>query len=149
MTIHAVSAREALKEWDFYEAMINKVLRRAHAGTSSEDVLTCLQRGNMQLWRDDARKGVAVTEIQVYPQYKQLLIFMVAGRDVRDWLDEGHQQLDSFARQNGCEYMEFMGRPGWERLMEGYGYNEKFVRMRKSLNEPGRRKRSIRGHEPY
>jgi hypothetical protein len=133
MTIRRVYPDEAVKEWDFYESMIAKVAKRARVGVTSEDVLTCLQLGSMQLWRDGERKGVAVTELQHYPLYKVLLIFMVAGRDVREWLAEGQHQLDSFAQSENCSFVEFIGRPGWEKLVEGYGYTEKFLRMRKEI----------------
>ena len=133
MTIVRVGPNEAIENWSFYEAKIRKVMRRAASGVNTDDVLTCLQLGNMQLWRDGACKGIAVTEIQVYPQYKVLLIFMVAGEDVRAWLTEGQQQLDSFAQQSGCRFVEFIGRPGWERLLQDHGYTEKFIRMRKEV----------------
>jgi len=133
MTIHQVFAPEALGDWDFYEKRIERVMRRSASGVNAEDVLTCLQLGNMQLWRTDNHKGIAVTEIQVYPQYKVLLIFMVAGEDARTWLAEGQQQLDSFAKKSGCKFVELIGRPGWERALRDQGYTEKFIRMRKEV----------------
>lgn len=134
MTVTRVSAREALEEWDFYEGMINKVIRRVNGGVSAEHVLTCLQQGNMQLWRDSSRKGIGVTEIQTYPEFRTLLIFMVAGEDARAWLTSGQQQLDSFAQKSGCKYVEYIGRPGWERLLRDFGYTEKYIRMRKEVD---------------
>ncbi len=133
MGIRRVAFDEMLLDWDFYEYQIGRVVRRVRAGCDTEHVLTCLQVGTMQLWRDEARKGIAVTEIQTYPLYRVLLIFMVAGRDVRDLLTDGQQQLDSFAKQSNCKFVEFIGRPGWEKLVDGLGYTEKFIRMRKEV----------------
>ena len=128
-----VDSREALAEWSFYAPFIQRVIDKANSGSSVEDVLTCLQLGSMQLWRDGKRKAVAVTEIQDYPRYRMLLVYMVAGKDVRDWLAEGQQQLDSFAKQSGCKYIEFQGRAGWEKLCRELGYDNKMIRMRKEL----------------
>ena len=133
MSVRQVSPREAITEWDFYERMIGKILRRADVGSTTEDVLTCLQSGKMQLWRDATRKGIAVTQIQVYPLFKVLLIFMVAGRDVQDWLKDGHQQLDSFARDSGCKYMDFIGRKGWAKLVREFGYDKEFIWLRRTV----------------
>jgi hypothetical protein len=133
MSIYRVDVRQAIAEWGFYEPLISKVIRRCRAGVSADDVMSCLQIGSMQLWRDGARKGIAVTEIQKLPQYDLLLIFMVAGRDPREWLAEGQHQLDSFARAVGCKFIEFIGRPGWEKLCHEHGYTEKFIRMRKEV----------------
>lgn len=133
MTIVQVPVREAIAEWDFYEKMIGKILRRADVGSTTEDVLTCLQEGKMQLWRDATRRGIAVTQIQVYPLFKVLLIFMVAGRDVQDWLKDGHQQLDSFARDSGCKYVDFIGRRGWAKLVRDFGYDKEFIWLRRTV----------------
>ena len=133
MTIYQVSAGEALQNWAFYEKKIKRVLARADSGCTPEDVLTCVQLGSMQLWRDAECKAVGVTEIQTFPLFKVLLVFMVAGEDVRTWLQDGQRQFDSFAKQSGCKYVEFLGRPGWERMLDGFGYGRKMVRMRKEL----------------
>lgn len=133
MSIHRVTADEAIVEWDFYEALIRRVVRRVQAGAGPEDILSCVQMGSMQLWRDGERKGIAVTEIITYPLYKVFLIFMVVGCDFREWLSDGQHQLDSFAKSEGCKFVEFIGRPGWERLCTDFGYTEKFIRMRKEL----------------
>lgn len=128
-----VFADEALREWDFFEALINRVLKRTRAGTSPDDVLTCIQKGDMQLWCDDERKAICITEIQTYPRFNVLLVYMVAGKDARDWLTEGQRQLDSFAQQSGCRFVEFIGRPGWEAFCRELGYTDKFIRMRKEI----------------
>lgn len=133
MSVTRVSAREAIAEWDFYEKAIGKIIRRADVGSTTEDVLNCLQEGKMQLWRDATRRGIAVTQIQVYPLFKVLLIFMVAGRDVRDWLAEGHRVLDSFAADSGCKYVDFIGRKGWAKLVRDFGYDKEFVWLRRTV----------------
>lgn len=108
-------------------------MERGHVGQFADDILTHIQTGRMQLWRTVNGKGIAVTELQSYPRFRQLLVFMVAGEDARDWLAEGHKQLEAFAKSQNCQYMIFHGRPGWEPAVRAFGYDAKQIIMRKEL----------------
>ena len=131
--LRQVPPDEAIRDWDFYEKQIKRVIERADGGQSPDGVLTCVQLGSMQIWRTLDGRGMAVTELQNYPLYRQLLIYMVAGEGLRDWMHEGHQQLERFAKSNNCTRIEFHGRPGWERWAYDYGYTHKCIRMKKRL----------------
>lgn len=131
--IRRIEPGEAVKNWAFYEPLIRSVVERADSGVYPEGVLTCIQCGDMQLWRALKGTGIAVTEIQNFPRYRLLLVFMVAGENAQEWLADGDHQLVAFAKSSGCKYMDFVGRPGWERLCRQFGYDRKQIRMRKDV----------------
>ena len=108
-------------------------MERGHVGQYPDNILTCIQTGRMQLWRTVNGLGIAITELQDFPRFRQLLVFMVAGEHARDWLTNGHKQLVAFAKSQNCSYMLFHGRKGWERLVRKYGYDDKQIIMRKEL----------------
>lgn len=133
MSLRQVDAREAVRDWDYYEPLIARVVERAGSGSTPDDVLTCVQSGDMQLWRIVNDQGLVVTEIQAYPRHRLLLIYMTAGVNALDWMTEGQQQLEAFAKLHSCKYIEFMGRPGWEKYALRYGYGHKLIKMRKEI----------------
>jgi hypothetical protein len=139
MTIRQVSADEALRDWDFYEERLNRVVERTDSPHGTDDILTCLQLGSMQLWRCVNGDGVGVTELQTYPRYKRLLVYMVAGEHATDWLTGADQQLSDFAISNKCTHMVFHGRPGWAKWCGAFGYVPTLVVMQK-VPEHGRRR---------
>ncbi len=112
---------------------MNRVLKETDGGQASEDVLTSIQFGNMQLWDVLQGRAVCVTEIQAYPRYSQLLVYLVAGADAADWIAKGDAQLTSFAKSQHCKYIVFQGRPGWERYCGRLGYTDKLIMMRKGV----------------
>lgn len=131
--LRRIEGAEAVECWAFYEPFIASVIVTANSGQYPDDVLTCVQLGTMQLWRISDDRGIAVTEIQDYPRYRQLLIYMVAGYAAPSWIAEGQTQLEAFAKVSGCKHMLFHGRPGWEHYCERLGYGHKQILMRKDL----------------
>lgn len=133
--LRQVHPREAIQIWDVFEKRIDRVIARNPIGSTAEDILTCVQNGTMQLWLTASGKGVGVTQVISYPQYRVLLIFIVAGEDVQEWLDAGHHQLDSFAQSQGCAHVDFIGRKGWAKLVADMGYNQEWLMMRRNVGE--------------
>jgi hypothetical protein len=131
--LHRVSVDEALKDWPYFEAHIVRTIARVDLPHTAEDILTCIQLGSMQLWRMSSCNAMCVTEIQTFTRYRLLLIYVVAGEKARDWLSEGSRQLAAFAQSHNCKYIDFHGRPGWERYARRYGFGRKLIVMRREL----------------
>lgn len=134
VTIRQVPAAEALRDWDLYEAQIMRVVERADSPHMPDDILTCIQQGSMQLWRTSDASGIGVTELQTFPRYKQLLVYMVAGENAQDWLTGADQQLEAFALQHNCTRMQFHGRPGWAKSCCAFGYAHSAIVMSKVIS---------------
>jgi hypothetical protein len=131
--ITLVRPRDVIAEWSYFAPLIQQVIDKVGGGQYADDVLTCVQRGVMQVWRISDDRGMVVTELQTFPRFGILLVYMVAGEHAPDWIAQGQQQLEAFAKSHGCRFMEFLGRPGWERYTRPLGYDHKLVRMRKEL----------------
>lgn len=131
--VYLVSPRDALRDWAWYERQIERVIERADGPQTTEDILTAIQFGRMHLWRSADGTGMGLTELQVYPRYRQLLIYMVAGHNMLSWIREGAKVFEQFAREMSCTRISFHGRPGWEKLAESMGFTHKMIRMSKRL----------------
>lgn len=131
--LRRVSARQAVVGWDSYADKLQTVIDRVNAAHDTDAILAGIQSGAMQLWDIDGGRGVCVTEIQDFPRYRQLLVLMVAGTASADWLADGQEALEGFARNEGCTHMALIGRPGWRRACEALGYGRHMVFMQKDL----------------
>jgi hypothetical protein len=41
--------------------------------------------------------------------------------------------IEDFAKQNGCDKMELIARPGWERVLKQFNYTKSHVVLDKNL----------------
>lgn len=133
-TLRRVEPAEAIRDWDWYERQIWRVIDRADGGQTPDDILSCIQRDTMQLWRTVDKRGMVITELQRSPRYVSMLIYMVAGEGLKDWMAGAGQQLEDFAKAHGCSRMEFHGRPGWAKYAASWGYTHLMIRMKKRLD---------------
>jgi hypothetical protein len=139
MTIRQVAPAEVLSDWSYYEAHLSRVIAKTDAELWPDDILTCIQRGAMQMWRALEGDAIGVTELQTFPRYKQLLLYAVAGEDASEWLTGADHDLEAFALSHGCTRMEFHGRPGWQKSCRAFGYTTTLVCMKKRIGSDGRR----------
>ena len=85
--------------------------------------------GTWQLWvvhekRNDQWSGaqiecVVLTEIIDYPKDKVLRVTMATGSDRTKWVDR-IEVIEGWAKSLGCERIQVLGRPGWERVLKDY-----------------------------
>jgi len=95
---------------------------------SMDDIVRYLYTMHMQLWAvhdPDTEDvwGYVITEIKQYPLCKMLVFQYSAG-------DEGvlnlsgdvvFEELEKFAKEQGCQGIEFFGRPGWRNHARKHG----------------------------
>lgn len=46
-----------------------------------------------------------------------LLIWLCAGRNVRDWWEDAERDVSAFAKGIGCQGLRLEGRKGWRRIL--------------------------------
>lgn len=131
--LRLVTPQEAVRRWDVFEPLVARVLDAVDGGLYPDNVLTAVQFGSMHLWDILDGQAICVTELQDYPRYRQMLVYLVAGTKAKDWIASGNRQLDAFAKSQNCKYVVFQGRPGWKRFTERMGYGDEIVMMRKKL----------------
>jgi hypothetical protein len=107
-----------------------------HGRASVDDLIRFVLNGQMQLWvAYDANSifGHIITEIKTYPQCKMLAIQYCAMEPSR--MDEVEDQMQDtaarFAKDAGCVGIEFVGRQGWRRTANKYGYEVQSVMYQK------------------
>ena len=105
-----------------------------------DDILRMVLNGQMQLWvvyQDGIVYGHVVTEIKQYPQCKMLTIQYCAMQSgtLETIEDKMHETAENFARDAGCKGIEFVGRPGWRRTGNMYGYSVQSVMYQKFFKD--------------
>lgn len=62
-------------------------------------------------------RGAVICAINVYPLRTMLLIQFLGGDSAKAWVQNMYSLLERFARDNGCNGLEWTGRMGWLRLL--------------------------------
>lgn len=107
---------------------------------SVDDILRFVLNQQMQLWvvhEENTIYGHVVTEIKEYPRCKMLVVQYCAGEPnhMQYVDDEIFDLLDRFAKDAGCAGIEFVGRPGWRKQAEKYGFEVRSVMYQKFFKE--------------
>jgi len=107
---------------------------------SVDDILRFVLNQQMQLWvvhEENTIYGHVITEIKEYPRCKMLVVQYCAGEsDHMQYVDdEIFDLLDRFAKDAGCTGIEFVGRPGWRKQAEKYGFEVRSVMYQKFFKE--------------
>lgn len=111
------------------------------AGRSSvDDIIRFVLNGGMHLWAvydDNGVHGHLVTEIKQYPQAKFLTIQYCAMEPgtMAAVEDKMQEYAERFARDAGCTGIEFVGRPGWRKTANQYGYELHSVTYQKIFKD--------------
>lgn len=99
------------------------------------DILKDLLCRKLQLWiarSDEGIEAVAVTILINYPRLKECRIIMTVGEDYKSWISFIND-IEGWAKTQGCERSVAMTRPGWEKPLASYGYHKAHVELVKSL----------------
>ncbi len=107
---------------------------------TTDDLLRFVLNGEMQLWavhEGDHAYVHVITEIKQYPRLKMLTVQYCA---MKPWTmdvisDQMHSLAEQFAKAAGCAGVEFVGRPGWRKTANEYGYAVQSVMYQKFFEE--------------
>ncbi len=96
---------------------IERALAEGYGQMNYADVVDGIKRGEFQFWSSES--SCVVTTIDVFPRIKQLTVIIGAG-DLQEIDETIRPVIESWAREINCDTMLIMGRPGWQRALEGY-----------------------------
>lgn len=116
-------------EWSRCSAWIEAALEVAETH-SLADVKTMVERRESRFWA--GRDCAAITDVQVWPRTKWLLIWL-AGGDRRELEDEMLPMMEAYGRAQGCAKAFIVGRPGWARTLKSRGYDVAAVTVTREL----------------
>lgn len=116
-----VAKPDVKKVWDQVEPMLLGALKKNIPLWNTDDILEAVMKDEMQLWiayDDDAEKllGSVITQITIYPRGKLVNVFLLGGNNIKMWKDKMAEKIEKFAREEGCLYLQAIGRKGWQPL---------------------------------
>jgi len=111
-----------------------------------DEIVAFLYSGRMQLWVAYAENpdghgatvyGHVITEIKRYPSATALVCQYCAGEsDHMRYVEEtAFAVLERYARDAGCDVIEFHGRPGWRASARKHGFTTETVVYEKYIGE--------------
>ena len=119
---------------------IEKALQYSGNHFNGNDILESLVAGDMQLWvlwnekKKQNYQGCGVTKILQRTNTKVLNIFIVTGRNRKQWQDK-ISVLEDYAKQQECSHIETYARPGWSRILKKKNYKTTHYILEKKLEE--------------
>src|SRR5271163_3712447 len=108
----------------YWSGLLYKYLRKSEEWTKGraqlDDILKFVFTGQMNLWvffepETHEVYGHMITEIKTYPRSKKLVMQYCAGepQHMQHVENRMHSLLENYAKDAGCDGIEFIGRPGW------------------------------------
>jgi len=89
----------------------------------TKDFLHCAPlAGRCQVWGigDEKLRIIVYTQIINYPASSIFQIFLAFGNDIERCLPIMDALFEKVAKDSGCGSIEVIGRPGWERKLQGF-----------------------------
>lgn len=104
--------------WGSVKGLVSAGLEYSDGKYTVEDVYKSLKSRDMQLWVsfNEAIEAIGITQINIYPNKKVCVIFLVAGSYMDNWLHFS-ESIKAWAKERGCQSLECYGRPGWEKVL--------------------------------
>lgn len=108
---------EGLEHVVKFREPIERALKEGYGQMNFNDVIEYIKNGEFQFWSSE--NSCVITTIDIFPQVKQLTVVIGAG-DLKEIDDVIRPVIEEWARHIQCDTMLIMGRPGWERALDGY-----------------------------
>ena len=137
--ITAVPSDKITMLWPEVSPMLYPAVERSHGRWTMEFLLDALRSGQQQLWivfeGEQPIKGVATTEILVYPNRKMLAIQYLGGKDLDTWGFSFLEIIEDFAKAAGCSGIEGTARKGFWKWMKEYDYKDAYTVYEKEISK--------------
>ena len=143
MEVVRIPIEELDKVWGMVEKDIKSALAYSSQLTDSDFVYDLAKQGKFQVWVlwDKEQKittnkyfGVVVTELIKRKFGKVCHIYIMTGRQRHKW-QHLISKIENFAKEEGCEMMELIARPGWQKVYNNHGYKKTHVVLEKQIKQ--------------
>ena len=143
MNLVRIPIQELEKVWGMIEKDIKSALAYSSQLTDSDFVFDLAKEGKFQiwvLWDKEQKKteqkyfGVVVTELIKRKFGKVCHIYIMTGRQRNKW-QHLISKIENFAKEEGCEMMELIARPGWQKVLNLFDYKRTHVVLEKEIKQ--------------
>jgi hypothetical protein len=105
---------------------MERLEKRFHGVETVASIMKDIESGKNSLWivyDKDSGRIVAFYTLQIYQtEYRRVLgVPHVGGVEMQDWIGLVMETVKSFAKDQGCPWVETYGRPGWAQFYKKYG----------------------------
>lgn len=136
IAIQSVSAENLVRVWPSVAPILKRATDMSHGRLGIEDLRASIFDGTLHLWLVlDGDKVIAANTLQMksYPRMRVMLGLYIGGERLEEWRDLMCEAVERYAREQGCQKVEFIGRPGWGRVLSSNGYAPAFTSYEKAL----------------
>ncbi len=137
LLVSLVPKEELAALWPKVGNMLKRATDLSQGRYRLRDLLAKLTSGEFQLWIIFSRGGEIVAAVtstfSIYPQAKALSGQFLGGERLDEWRDKFCEVFDNWGRDNGAKFIEFTGRAGWAKALQGNGYREVFRTYQRDL----------------
>jgi len=143
MDIVYIPPKNISKVWILAKPYIDDALAYSNSHHHSDHFFELMTKGKLQLWIlwDDTKNttqekmnGVVISEIIQRSIKKVFHLPIVTGKNRQRW-QHLIEKLEDFAKDQGCDLMELIARPGWQKILDKYNYKKTHVILEKELKE--------------
>jgi hypothetical protein len=142
MDLVRIPTKELDKVWSLIEKDIKNALAYSSQLTDSQFIYELSKQSKYQIWvlwdknQDNNNKyfGVVVTEIIKRKLGKVCHIYIMTGRQRHKW-QYLIKDIEEFAKKEDCQMMELIARPGWQKVLNNFGYKKTHVVLEKKIKK--------------
>ena len=125
--------------WPFVSEYISSALEHTDGEISLQDIHSAIANHNRQLWViKDQSQYIAAVVTQIYSYdgsgVKIGEVTLAGGRDHARW-DHFTDLVGEWFQEQGCKFIDIIGRPGWQRIYKDRGFRTAYVQLRKELKD--------------
>jgi hypothetical protein len=124
--------------WPAIEELLGPSVDTAKGKFEISDIRDDILSGALVLWmvwQDNKPVAFYTTRIVEYPQRRAMAMDWVGGKNIRSWMHQALDEMETHARHNGCQHLEGFGRLAWGRLLKRRGWEPEYVAYRMELSD--------------
>jgi hypothetical protein len=130
--LYGIPAAELPAVWPHVVRDIEEAANSSRGKYTADDMRGEIERGDCQLWiwHTETARAVVVTQIHSYRRLKCCWVRIATGHNYRECAAQVMQRIEAWAKENGCDAMELIARPGWSRVLDGYDMTHVYLEKR-------------------
>lgn len=111
------------RTWEITALLIDKAIQTTDCDFDIDDVHSRILNKEAQLWawiEGDEITACFVTTILINPKRKICSVPLIGGTGLKIWRKGVDETLGTWAKAQGCEYLEGYARKGWLRVLKDW-----------------------------